>query len=1146
MQATPPTWLASEAARPGAVTSPRQGVQMAGSDRTSAVRSGDRDKALETALVQIERQFGKGSVMRLGDEARAPVEVIPTGSIALDVALGIGGLPRGRVVEIYGPEGSGKALALDTPIPTSKGWTTMGELSPGEEIFAGDGSTTRVTFTTPVMTGHECFKVKFSDGAEVIADADHQWVTTTLSGRTERWSPAVVTTRDIAATLRARDGHALNHAIETCGPLEYPAQELPVEPYTLGAWLGDGTTASASITSIDPEVLNEIRRDGYMVYLSNTFQHDRAPVYRIAMRPVKSQCLLADSHCSTSGDVLARGLCKNHYEIERRNGRLNQWAKHQPVSLQARLREIGVLGDKHIPERYLHGSVAQRLALLQGLMDTDGTVSADGAGEGRGSGCAQCEFSVVHERLARDVYELLLSLGIKVTLRSSPAVLGGRQTGIRYRLGFQTVLPVFRLPRKAARLTPLRTRRATLRYVTAVEPVSSVPVRCIQVDHPTHTYLVGRECIPTHNTSLALHAIANAQATGGIAAFIDAEHALDPEYAKKLGVNTDALLVSQPDTGEQALEIADMLIRSGAIDVVVIDSVAALVPRAEIEGEMGDSHVGLQARLMSQALRKLAGALNQTRTTAIFINQLREKVGVMFGCMSYTTRVTLADGTQEKIGKIVNQRMDVEVLSYDPETDRVVPRKVVNWFNNGRTEKFLQFTVAKSGGNGRAQFAATENHLIRTPGGWREARKLNSGDRVMVAEEQCLSEQQMQVILGALMGDGCLSPNLRGRAGTRFRMGHGARQSAYLDWKVSLLGNISHSRTVNAKAAVFADFRPLPELAELREVIYGDDGKKHFTWDYLKSLTPLALAVWYMDDGGFTVRSKGVQERTRGGTGRIEICVEAMSPGSQNRLVQYLEGTYGLEVKLTARGARKVSVLQFTTAASEKFQKLVAPHIHPSMDYKLLPRFRGRFSVEPQFAPPAGRLAPAQVLDIHVKPPTRSMNRFDIEVEGSHNYFVDGVMVHNSPETTSGGRALKFYASVRLDVRRIETLKDGTEAVGNRIRVKVVKNKVSPPFRQAEMDLLFGQGISREGGLIDLGVEQGIVRKSGAWYTYEGDQLGQGKENARTFLRDNPDVTNGIEKKIKEKLGVGPRLDAEAAAPSGPAEGGARRPGGDK
>src|SRR5262252_3491958 len=203
-------------------------------------------------------------------------------------------------------------------------------------------------------------------------------------------------------------------------------------------------------------------------------------------------------------------------------------------------------------------------------------------------------------------------------------------------------------------------------------------------------------------STLAMHVVAEAQRNGGVCAYIDAEHAMDPVYAQAIGVNVDELLISQPDTGEQALEIADMLIRSGALDVLVIDSVAALVPRAEIEGEMGDSHMGLQARLMSQALRKLTGNLNKSRTIAIFINQLREKIGVMFGCLSYGTRITLADGTQEKIGKIVNQRMPVEVLSYDPESGLVVPRRVTNWFDNGITEQFLQLTIAKPGGNGRA------------------------------------------------------------------------------------------------------------------------------------------------------------------------------------------------------------------------------------------------------------------------------------------------------------------------------------------------------------------------------------------------------------------------------------------------------------
>jgi recombination protein RecA len=542
-------------------------------------------------------------------------------------------------------------------------------------------------------------------------------------------------------------------------------------------------------------------------------------------------------------------------------------------------------------------------------------------------------------------------------------------------------------------------------------------------------------------TTVALHAVANAQAAGGIAAFIDAEHALDPDYASKLGVDTDSLLVSQPDTGEQALEIADMLIRSGALDILVIDSVAALVPRAEIEGEMGDSHVGLQARLMSQALRKMTGALSNSNTTAIFINQLREKIGVMFGCMSYSTRVQLADGATEKIGKIVNQKMDVEVLSYDPETDRIVPRKVVNWFNNGPAEQFLQFTVEKSGGNGKSQFAATPNHLIRTPGGWTEAGDLIAGDRVLAAEPHRLSDRQFQVVLGSLMGDGNLSPNRRDRNGVRLRLGHGAKQAEYLEWKTALMGNIKHSVSENAKGAKFVDFTPLPELAELRRAVYLGDGKKFLSEQYLKALTPLALAIWYMDDGSFTVRSKGLQDRTTGGSGRIEICVEAMSEGSRVRLRDYLRDTHGLDVRLRLSGAAGKAVLVFSTAATAKFQELVAPYIAPSMEYKLLPRFRGQSTVTPQFVEPTQRLVPARILDVHVKPYTRSMNRFDIEVEGNHNYFVDGVMVHNSPETTTGGKALKFYASVRLDVRRIETLKDGTDAVGNRTRVKVVKNK---------------------------------------------------------------------------------------------------------
>ncbi len=616
-------------------------------------------------------------------------------------------------------------------------------------------------------------------------------------------------------------------------------------------------------------------------------------------------------------------------------------------------------------------------------------------------------------------------------------------------------------------------------------------------------------------TSLALHIVAEAQRNGGIAAFIDAEHALDPVYAKAIGVDVDELLISQPDTGEQALEIADMLIRSGALDVLVIDSVAALVPRAEIEGEMGDSHVGLQARLMSQALRKLAGNLNKSRTTAIFINQLREKIGVMFGCFQYSTRVTLADGTQEKIGKIVNQKLPVEVLAVDPATGKVEPRKVVNWFDNGNADEFLQFTVYKPEGNGRAQFGATANHLIATPGGWREAGDLLAGDRVLMPLKHYLSPQQRQLVLGGLMGDGAVSPKGSNSKGpgfkSRFRFGHGPKQNNYARWKASLLEGVPVCVSPHSKGGLMVETSPLIELDSLREAVYVG-GKKVFSWDYLKELTPFALAIWYMDDGIFAVR------RDDGSAGRAEICVQAMERSSRTRVLSLLQDTYGISAELIDRAGKAVIV--FDRDGTEAFHELIAPYVPDCMSYKLLQHHRGKCQVRVEPAEPRYELTPVPVVDIRVKPPTKSMRRFDIEVEGHHNYLVDGVMVHNSPEVTPGGRALKFYSSIRLDIRRIEAIKDGTSNIGNRCRVKVVKNKMAPPFRQAEFDIMFGLGISREGSLLDVAVEHGVVKKSGAWYTFDQDQLGQGRENSKRFLRENPEVAMQLQAKVFEAVGL--------------------------
>jgi recombination protein RecA len=630
-------------------------------------------------------------------------------------------------------------------------------------------------------------------------------------------------------------------------------------------------------------------------------------------------------------------------------------------------------------------------------------------------------------------------------------------------------------------------------------------------------------------STLAMHAVAEAQRNGGICAYIDAEHAMDPVYAKAIGVNIDDLLISQPDTGEQALEITDMLIRSGALDIVVIDSVAALTPRAEIEGDMGDTHVGLQARLMSQALRKLTATLSKSNTIAIFINQLREKVGVIYGCFSYNTRVTLADGRQELIGKIVNQKLPVEVLSYDHKTGQIVPRRVVNWFDNGKTDEFLRFTVAKPGGNGRAQFSATRNHLVRTPGGWREAGSLAEGDRVLQLATVRLSEFQMEVIRGGLMGDTGLSRAGNGIS-SRARWCHGPKQVDYAQWKADLFANAGAAVSAHTGGGIEVSTTPLTELGSLHDEVYVGTprgrGAKRFSADFLKAVGPLGLAIWYQDDFGFTVRSLG--KRTRSGeiTGRADVCVDAMEPETQVRVAEWLRDTWSIPCTLTTRGALKSRFIVLTTEATARLHALIASFVHPSMAYKLLPQYRDRFGVEAVFAAPHQTLLPMPIVKIEAKAPNgKQAHRFDIEVEGSHNYFVDGVMVHNSPEVTPGGRALKFYSSIRLDIRRVESIKDGAEIIGNRTRVKVAKNKCAAPFKTCEFDIMYGKGISREGSMLDVAVDLAIVKKAGAWYTYEGEQLGQGRENAKGFLADNLELMIEISEKVRQKVGIGADVD---------------------
>jgi recombination protein RecA len=641
-------------------------------------------------------------------------------------------------------------------------------------------------------------------------------------------------------------------------------------------------------------------------------------------------------------------------------------------------------------------------------------------------------------------------------------------------------------------------------------------------------------------TTLLYHVLASAQRMGGICAFIDAEHAMDPAYAKRIGVDIDELLVSQPDHGEQALEIADLLIRSGAVDVVAIDSVAALTPKAELEGQMGDQTVGVQARMMSQAMRKLAGNLNRANTLCVFTNQIREKVGVMFGCLAEDTRILRADGSTERIGKIVNQRLPVEVMSMDPDTGEISPKRIVEYYRNGKTTDWLHIEVA--GNTGGRHVVCTPNHLIFTPQGERHAFEIEDGDEVLVAAKHYdVREDQLKLILGSLLGDGSLRFTSEGNVS--FRVGHGLKQREYCEWKHQTLAPFAYAIGRTGKGLGF-DTIPMNQLAWLHEAIYATEGGRTVSEELIEQLDERSIAAWYCDDGSFSGHYK------RWGHGKSVIYCTALGAEDKERLAVRCE-QLGM-----GRPTVRDRELLFSGERTRMFQERVAPYVHPSLDYKLHPDMRGRFGWHPDTSDAhlngtrlksrtSLRAVPMKVLRKYPTRPPRSRigHRFDLQIEDNHSYIAGGVVVHNSPETQPGGRALKFYASQRLDIRRIETLKEGTEAVGNRVRVKVVKNKVAAPFRQAEFDIEYGQGISSEGCILDLGIEHGIVQKSGSFFSYGDERLGQGRNNVKGYLRENPAVAGEIERKIYEALGLEPAgaplaaVDpaVTGAAPEGPA-----------
>lgn len=463
--------------------------------------------AVDAAVDEIEAARGRDGQMT----------GIPTGFSGLDQLTN--GLHPGQLIIIAARPALGKALALDTPLPTPAGWTTMGAVEVGDELYGADGRPTRVVAATEVMLGRPCYEIEFSDGSTILADAEHQWLTETREARRgcRGVGPAIVTTEQMRATLTIAADARANHSVRNTLALWAPDADLPIAPYALGAWLGDGHSEGPRIMSESDEIPAFLARGGlrvesrggmlYSVLLAEREQLVRAcEVCRTRFTARHANVWTCGRSCGGKNkgahpERLSCPECGNPYSGESHRC-ADCYRDHG--SFTALLRKVGVLGDKHVPRAYLRASEAQRRELLAGLLDTDGTVV-------RGAGT--CQFAVTSKKLADSVYELIVSLGYRCG-RTTKRVRGGSEASSTcYTLNFTATDDVFWLERKRLlheQTRPANALRTGTRFVKAVRPIPSIPVRCVQVDNDDHLYLAGESMIPTHNSTLALDFARNA------------------------------------------------------------------------------------------------------------------------------------------------------------------------------------------------------------------------------------------------------------------------------------------------------------------------------------------------------------------------------------------------------------------------------------------------------------------------------------------------------------------------------------------------------------------------------------------------------------------------------------------------------------
>ena len=1097
----------------------------------------ERSTIVDTTIAELNKKYGSGSIMRLGDMGGA--EVVPkftSGIASLDLALG-GGWPYGRIIEVYGPESSGKCLTEDTRILTKNGYKTI------KEIFNENGLETYCV----------------SKAVEVVyplVNKDGNLEDTTHFVFNNR-RPVNKIVMKSGSVIKSTDMHPMCIIDENGFMVWKYSKDIVPGDYLVGR-KGDKYSSKSSLVSTEEAILLGVMvADAYFGEAKISLTNNSPEIISLFSRSTE---IIEEF----SGLELKQYLAKNHENNGSLDFQIN--SKEQIPKFYDRVGiKSGLAKDKNVPASILRSNIDIQAAFLKGYFDCESELS---------SGVGEIVVTSASFDLLSSIQLMLRNMGILSYI--SKKVVKKYEDNDYWRLGiYSHYVEKFyneigflsqeriekieeilkernstrsdRIPNieglvvsyyssvdkrhknsetsdwiysiksqksgvsvdklKMLLETPsqnVHLRQLLMTYldehlyfdeVCAVEKMDSVPTFDFSMKD-THTFIA--EGIINHNTSLCLFAMAEVQKLGKKVAFIDLENALDPMLAEMYGVDTNNMYLGYPDTGEAAFAIIEGLAQTGEFGCIVLDSVSAILPNAEREEDVGKSLPAIQARLMSQALRRLVGVLGKSQTTVFFVNQIREKVGVMYGCLHAETLVNFVDGRSLPIREVVENKINGEVWSFNEETGEYEPKRIVGWHYNGEVETpedFIHIQTESIDGGGRFGFTVTPNHLVLTDNGWIEAKDITMSTRIASKYRSTINGTLGDFMWGSFVGDSTILIRSQNTGSYKIQ---DTKNKEYMLWKLSKISN--HIKMRRNADRFESDFSY--EFAKIKREI-GNRNPLSFLKDHF---SPMGLAIWYMDDGSLN-ESEGRR--------RVTLSIKRFKDSEVlNEIVEEFRKK-GFDVSAHSSSGSII----FNRDASNYLFESISQFVPDCMQYKLPEEFQGRYQDFELTSEPKIVQDFVKVKEIRYasKRQMRQKGRYDISVEDNHNYVVggknNGIVVHNSPEITSGGRALSFYASQRINVR-IDTFLDekGKEqksrdgAFGHKTNIQVSKNKVAPPFKRAGFILEYGKGFDKYYDVLLVAEELGIIGKGGAWYNYVPEDkslIAEGEENLRWQGRNN-------------------------------------------